>query len=546
MRRIRIFDTTLRDGEQSPGASLNVEEKLVIARQLERLGVDIIEAGFPITSAGDFESVHLISSELEEPTICGLARPRNEDIDAAGKALEPADKKRIHVFIATSQLHMDKKLRMTKDRVLEMASQGVQRARQFTDDVEFSPEDASRSDLDFMCKVIATAIDAGATTINVPDTVGYATPGEISTRIAYIKEKIPRVEEVTLSIHCHNDLGLAVANSLAAVEAGCEQIECTVNGIGERAGNASLEEIIMALKMRSDIYKADTNINTREIWSTSRLVSNLTGIDVQRNKAIVGENAFAHEAGIHQHGVISDRRTYEIMSAEDVGWSGTQLVIGKHSGVHAIEEVLKRRGYDLSREQLQEVRLRVKDAADREKIIEEEDVVAFAGDVLDDLTPDEIVILLKEVSVMTGNGFTPSATIKLEIDGKEVIGTGTGVGPVDAASQALQDMLRAHVGPHLELCEYGLKAITGGTNALAHAHIRFADQDGTRFRGEAIGEDVILASVHALLKGANRALSRLKRTHGSKKLKSTSNVNERKPPADPPSQRSTLDESRPT
>jgi 2-isopropylmalate synthase len=525
MRRIRIFDTTLRDGEQSPGASLNVEEKLVIARQLERLGVDIIEAGFPITSAGDFESVNLISNEVRGPTICGLARARDEDIDAAGKALEPAKKKRIHVFIATSQLHMDKKLRMTKDRVLEMTTNGVQRASQFTNDVEFSPEDASRSDLDFMCEVVAAAIEAGATTINVPDTVGYATPREISDRIAYIKDKVPAADGIILSIHCHNDLGLAVANSLAAVQAGCQQIECTVNGIGERAGNASLEEIVMALKMRADIYDVETGIDTREIWSTSRLVSNLTGIDVQRNKAIVGENAFAHEAGIHQHGVISDRRTYEIMSAEDVGWRGTQLVIGKHSGLHAIEEVLKRRGYDLSKEQLQEVRLRVKDAADREKAIEEEDVVAFAGDVLDELTPDEMVIVLKEVSVMTGNGFTPSATIKLEINGEEVVGTGTGVGPVDAASHALQSMLRAHVGPHLELCEYGLKAITGGTNALAHANIRFANQDGTRFRGEAIDKDVILASVHAMLKGANRALSHVMRIDNSN-AKSPADVNE--------------------
>jgi len=510
MRRIRIFDTTLRDGEQSPGASLNVEEKLVIARQLERLGVDVIEAGFPITSAGDFESVSLIAKEVRGPVVCGLARARSEDIESAGRALEKAEKPRIHVFIATSQLHMDKKLRMTRDRVLEMAAQGVRLARRFTDDVEFSPEDASRSDLDFLCDVVAAALAAGATTINIPDTVGYATPEEIAARVRYVREKVPAASNAVLSIHCHNDLGLAVANSLAAMAAGCDQIECTINGIGERAGNASLEEIVMAIKMRGDVYGAETGIDTREIWSTSRLVANLTSIEVQRNKAIVGENAFAHEAGIHQHGVISDRRTYEIMSAEDVGWRGTQLVIGKHSGVHAIEEVLTRRGYDLSKDQLQEVRMRVKDAADREKVIEEEDVVAFAGEVLHETSLEEQLLELKEISVMTGSGFTPSATLKLMIRGEEVIGTGTGVGPVDAAARAMQDLLRAHVGPRLELCEYGLKAITGGTNALAHAHIRFADDDGYRYRGEAIDEDVILASVHAMVRGANRALNRFR------------------------------------
>jgi 2-isopropylmalate synthase len=507
MRRILIFDTTLRDGEQSPGASLNVEEKLVIARQLERLGVDIIEAGFPITSPGDFEGVQLIAREVRRPTICGLARARAEDIDAAGKALEAAERPRIHVFIATSQLHMDKKLRMTREQVLEMAAEGVRRARQYTDDVEFSPEDASRTDLDFMCAVVAAAIAAGATTINVPDTVGYGTPSEVAARIRYLKEKVPSSTQVVISIHCHNDLGLAVANSLAAMEAGCGQIECTINGIGERAGNASLEEIVMALRMRADVYKAETRIDTREIWSTSRLVANLTGIEVQRNKAIVGENAFSHEAGIHQHGVISDRRTYEIMSADDVGWRGTQLVIGKHSGVHAIERILKARGYNLSKEQLDEVRMRVKEAADREKVIEEEDVVAFANETLHALAPEEQLISLVEVSVMTGNGFTPSATIKLRIDNDEVIGTGTGVGPVDAASHALQSILKSHVGPQLALQDYGLKAITGGTNALAHAHIQFQDADGHRFRGEAVDEDVILASVHAMVQGANRALS---------------------------------------
>ena len=507
MRKIKIFDTTLRDGEQSPGASLNVEEKLVIARQLERLGVDIIEAGFPISSPGDFESVKLIAESLDGPTICGLARARKEDIEAAGQALEKAANSRIHVFIATSNLHMDKKLKMSREEVLKIAVNSVELARQFTDDVEFSPEDASRSDMDFMCDVIEAAINAGATTINIPDTVGYAMPIEIGERVRYVKEKVPASNDIMLSIHCHNDLGVAVANSLSAMQAGCDQIECTINGIGERAGNASLEEIVMALKMREDVYEVETGINTEELWSTSRLVSNLTGIEVQRNKAIVGENAFAHEAGIHQHGVISDRRTYEIMSAKSVGWHGTQLVIGKHSGVHAIEKILERRGYDLNREQLHEVRTRVKDAADREKIIEEEDVVAFATEVLNELDHEEQVLALEEVSVMTGNGFTASATIKLRINEEEVIGTGTGVGPVDASSHALREILSARFGPELELSDYGLKAITGGTNALAHAHIQFTDQGENHFRGDAVDKDVILASVHAMIKGANRALN---------------------------------------
>ena len=524
MRKIKIFDTTLRDGEQSPGASLNVEEKLVIARQLERLGVDVIEAGFPISSPGDFESVKLIAESLDGPTICGLARARKEDIEAAGQALEKAASSRIHVFIATSNLHMDKKLKMSREEVLKMAVNSVELARQFTDDVEFSPEDASRSDMDFMCDVIEAAINAGATTINIPDTVGYAMPIEIGERVRYVKEKVPASNDIMLSIHCHNDLGVAVANSLSAMQAGCDQIECTINGIGERAGNASLEEIVMALKMRQDVYEVETGINTEELWSTSRLVSNLTGIEVQRNKAIVGENAFAHEAGIHQHGVISDRRTYEIMSAKEVGWHGTQLVIGKHSGVHAIEKILERRGYDLNREQLHEVRTRVKDAADREKSIEEEDVVAFATEVLNELDSEEQVLSLEEVSVMTGNGFTASATIKLKINEEELIGTGTGVGPVDASSHALQEILSAHFGPELELSDYGLKAITGGTNALAHAHIQFTDQSENRFRGDAVDKDVILASVHAMIKGANRALNhriRHEKTAGGEKSSSS-------------------------
>ena len=524
MRRIKIFDTTLRDGEQSPGASMNPEEKLVIARQLEKLGVDVIEAGFPISSTGDFESVRGIAEAITGPTVCGLARARDDDIDAAGRALEPSANRRIHVFIATSQLHMDKKLKMSTDQVIDAAVKAVRRARNYTDDVEFSPEDCSRTDLGFMCQVIEAAIDAGATTINIPDTVGYAVPAEITERIHHIREKVPGIDRATLSIHCHNDLGLAVANSLAAVAAGCDQVECTINGIGERAGNTSLEEIVMAIRLRSDQFDADTDINSKEIWSTSRLVAGLTGIEVQRNKAIVGENAFAHEAGIHQHGVIADRRTYEILSAEDVGWSGTQLVIGKHSGAHAVSKVLEARGYSMNDEQLRDVVRRVKDAADRNKSVEEEDILAFATEVLDDQTADEPMVELDEVSVMTGNGFTASATIKLSINGREAVGSGTGVGPVDASAKAMSSLLRAPelreagLGSNLTLKEFGLKAITGGTDALAHAHTRFVDDSGNSFRGEAIDGDVILASVHAMVKSANRALNFQKRaSSGSQK-----------------------------
>jgi 2-isopropylmalate synthase len=511
MRRIKIFDTTLRDGEQSPGASMNVDEKLVIARQLERLGVDIIEAGFPISSKGDFEGVKLVAENVKDSVVCGLARARDEDIDLAGRAIEPARRGRIHVFIATSKLHMDKKLRMSAAEVIEATARGVKRARRYTEDVEFSPEDCSRTDLDFMCQVVEAAIDAGATTINIPDTVGYAVPDEISRRIRLLKEKVPNIARATLSIHCHNDLGLAVANSLAAMEAGCDQIECTINGIGERAGNASLEEIVMAIQLRQEHYQAETGINTRELWTTSRLVSDLTGMEVQRNKAIVGENAFAHEAGIHQHGVIADRRTYEILQAEDVGWRGRQLVIGKHSGIHAVEQTLKARGYVLDRDQLREVIARVKERADQEKKVEEDDIIAFAADVLDDLAEEEQLVNLREVSVMTGSGFTASATIKMEINGKEALGVGTGVGPVDAASAAMKQILHAELESRLSLKEYGLKAITGGTDALAHAHIAWSDSQGNTFRGESIHGDVILASVHAMVKGANRALNFQKR-----------------------------------
>lgn len=507
MDKVTIFDTTLRDGEQSPGASLNIEEKVVIAHQLARLGVDVIEAGFPIASEGDFQAVKLVSERVRGPVICGLARALAKDIERAAEALRPAESSRIHVFLATSRIHMEKKLKKTEKEILEGTVEGVKLARRFTDNVEFSPEDASRTDLDFLCRVVDAAIRAGATTINIPDTVGYAMPGLFQQRVKDLLEKVPLFDRAVLSVHCHNDLGLAVANSLAAVQAGARQVECTINGLGERAGNASLEEIVMAMNVRKDVYGVETGIRTPEIWNTSRLVADLTGLEVQRNKSIVGLNAFSHEAGIHQHGVISDPGTYEIMRPEDVGWKGSTLVIGKHSGVHAVNEVLHERGYDLEEHALRIVMQRVKAMADHEKKVEQEDIIAIARDVMADMSSDETLIELQELSVMTGNKVTPCAMVKLFLNGEEVVGTATGVGPVDAAAKAL----RQAVDPELELVEYGLKAITGGTDALAHAAIVFQDKKKAQFVGDAVAEDVIVSSVMAMVKGANRAVNAKKK-----------------------------------
>jgi len=503
MDKVIIFDTTLRDGEQSPGASLNVDEKLVIAHQLAKLGVDVVEAGFPIASEGDFKAVNLVAERVRGPVICGLARALPADIERAAEALKPAARSRIHVFLATSKIHMEKKLRKSEKEILEGTVAGVRLARRFTDDVEFSPEDASRTEMDFLCRVVEEAIKAGATTVNIPDTVGYATTEEYAERIRGLLERVPGIENVTVSVHCHNDLGLAVANSLAAVKAGARQVECTINGLGERAGNAALEEVVMGIRVRRDIYGVDTGVATRELWNTSRLVSDMTGIAVQRNKAVVGLNAFSHEAGVHQDGVIKDRETYEIMRPEDVGWQGDTLVIGKHSGQHAVDKVLERRGYVLEPEALTEVTRRVKEVADRQKKIEPEDIVAIALDVMASRSDEKEVIVLDELSVMTGNHTTPCAMVKLRIEGEEVVSTAHGVGPVDAAAKALCKA----VDPELKLAEYGLKAITGGTDALAHASIRFRDAKGRLFVGDAVGEDVIVASVMAMVRGANRAVN---------------------------------------
>ena len=503
-KKIIIFDTTLRDGEQSPGASLTTQEKLIIAKQLAKLGVDVIEAGFPISSDGDFGAVKLIAKEVKGPIICGLARTVKRDIDRAWEAVKYSKKPRIHTFIATSDVHINKKLRKTKQEVKQMVIDAVKHAKSLCKDIEFSTEDAARTDLDYMVDIVKAAIKAGATTINIPDTVGYAEPEEYGKRIAYVFKKIPEAKNVVISVHCHDDLGLAVANSLAAIKNGATQIECTINGIGERAGNCSLEEVVMNLKTRKDFFKQfRTTINTKEIYKTSRLVSDLTGLTVQRNKAVVGQNAFAHEAGIHQHGVLRHKRTYEIMNPEDIGWTGTNIVIGKHSGKHAVEAVLKEIGYELNKEQIDAIVKKVKGLADKQKEVTRDDVIAIASDVAGSLRKEEQIVVLDEIKVTTGNKTKPEATVTLYMDGKKKTATGKGVGPVDAVSKAIKNI----IGPSISLKEYNLRAITGGTDALANVAIKVEDEKGNIFSAEGVNEDVIMASAIALVKGINKALN---------------------------------------
>src|SRR3954470_22045916 len=403
--RIRIFDTTLRDGEQSPGASMNIVEKVEVARALSALGVDIIEAGFPIASPGDFEAVRAIATEVTGATVCGLARCNERDIDRAWEALQYAQRPRIHVFLATSAIHREHKLKMTRAQVIERAVESVRRARSVCADVEFSPEDAARTEIDFLCDVVAAAIEAGATTVNIPDTVGYAVPAQYAGVIRTLRERVPNIDRAVISVHCHNDLGLAVANSLAGVENGAGQIECTINGIGERAGNCSLEEVVMALRTRQDFYRCDTKINTRRLVPTSRMVSNITGMQVQRNKAIVGRNAFAHEAGIHQDGMLKEPRTYEIMRPEDVGLSKTDLVMGKHSGRAALADRARALGYHLTGEQLQTVFEQFKQLADKKKEIYDGDIAALCELQYDDV-PEQWSFV--SYQLQGGTGVQPS------------------------------------------------------------------------------------------------------------------------------------------
>lgn len=503
MRRIKIFDTTLRDGEQSPGASMNVEEKIQVAKQLKKLGVDIIEAGFPIASPGDFEAVNRISKEVKGLVIAGLCRARDEDIERAAEALKPAEQKRIHTFIATSDIHLKYKLRMDRQQVIEAAVKAVKKARQYTDDVEFSAEDATRSDWDYLCKVTEEVIKAGATTVNIPDTVGYTIPQEYGELIEYLMNKVPNIDKATISVHCHNDLGLAVANSLTAILKGAGQVECTINGIGERAGNAALEEIVMALKVRGDFFKADTGIVTQELYRTSRLVSKITGMVVQPNKAIVGANAFAHEAGIHQDGVLKERTTYEIMRPEDIGIPSSKIVLGKHSGRHAFKKRLEELGFSLTEDEINRAFERFKRLADQKKYIFNEDIEALVSDEVLKITE---VYQLIDLEIASGTKKKPTATVRMKINGEEKEITTSGDGPVDAVYKAITEL----TGSKAELNKFEIKAITGGTDALGEVTV-ILEEGGHTVRGHGSDTDIIVASAKAYVNALNKlALRNLK------------------------------------
>jgi len=500
--KITIFDTTLRDGEQSPGATLTHREKIAIAQQLAKLNVDVIEAGFPIASEDDFRAVKEIAETVKGPAICALSRALSKDIDRAWEAIQSAKKPRIHTFMSGSDVHLKYQFKITRAEALRMSVDAVKRACSCCSDVEFSPMDATRTDPDFLLKMVEAAIEAGATTINIPDTVGYSQPAEFGRLIKSITEKVPNIENAAISVHCHNDLGLAVANSLEAVRNGARQVECTINGLGERAGNASLEEIAMNIFTRADFFSCSTGIVLKEIYPTSQMVANFTGISVQRNKAIVGENAFAHEAGIHQHGLIANSKTYEIMSPETIG-KASCLVLGKHSGKHAAETVLQKMGFRLSAQQLDDVTERIKRLADKQKRVLEEDIVAIASDVTQQLVREKQRVQLEEIRVSTGNKIKPAATVELIIDGERKTGTGEGVGPVDAVSNAI----RSVIPEKISLKEYHLRAVTGGTDALADVVVKIENGHGGVFEAEALNEDVIMASAIALVKGINKAIA---------------------------------------
>ncbi len=498
-KRIIIFDTTLRDGEQSPGASLSVKEKLEIAYQLTTLGVDIIEAGFPISSSGDFEAVKLIAREIKGPQICGLARALKKDIDTCWQAIKYARSPRIHTFIATSDIHLKYKLKKTRAEVLELTEQAVKYAKKYTSNVEFSAEDAVRSNFDYLCQVIDTAIKSGATTINIPDTVGYALPKEFGELICKLREKVPALNKVTISVHCHNDLGLAVANSLSAVANGARQVECTVNGLGERAGNAALEEIVMALRTRKDFFEFTTAINTKEIYKTSRLVSTLTGIMVQPNKAIVGANAFAHEAGIHQAGILGSRLTYEIMTPQSVGIPESKLVLGKHSGRHALEKRIKELGCSVTGEQLDKIFMRFKELADRKKYVFDEDLLALVEEETA-LVPQYYI--LEYLHATAGSGTVPTATVKIRKGGKIFQEAACGDGPVDACYKAIDKI----TGIKAQLLEYGLRAISSGKDAVGEVTVRVGYKKDT-ILGRGRSTDIIEASAKAYLNALNKIVT---------------------------------------
>lgn len=502
-----IFDTTLRDGEQSPGASMTRDEKVRIARNLERLRVDVIEAGFPAASQGDFDSVRAVAEAVSESRVCGLARAIEGDIKAVAKAIKPAAMSRIHTFIATSPIHMQEKLRMSPDEVLERAVWAVKLAREFTDDVEFSPEDAGRSDPDFLCRVIEAVIDAGAGTINIPDTVGYNLPGQFGGLIATLLERIPNADKAIFSVHCHNDLGMAVANSLSAVLNGARQVECTINGLGERAGNAALEEVVMAVRTRQDLFNCDTRIDTTQIVPTSRLVSNITGFAVQPNKAVVGANAFAHESGIHQDGVIKKRETYEIMRAEDVGWSHNRMVLGKHSGRNAFRTRLAELDIQLESETaLNSAFARFKQLADKKHEIFDEDLQALVTEESLEQATEKLKLVTLKVCSETGE--TPSADVTLSVDGVDMHASMTGGGPVDAAFRAID----AIVDSGCNLLLYSVNNITTGTDSQGEVTVRL-EKDGRIVNGNGADTDIVIASAKAYLNALERMSVDLRRAH---------------------------------
>ena len=495
--KLIIFDTTLRDGEQSPGASMTKDEKVRIAKSLEKMQVDVIEAGFAIASLGDFEAVKAVAQAVTESTVCSLSRANFKDIDRAAEALKGARSARIHTFIATSPIHMQYKLQMQPDAVVEAAIAAVKHARNYTDDVEFSCEDASRSDLDFMCRIIEGCINAGATTINIPDTVGYGEPTEFGRTIRTLLEKIPNSDKAIFSVHCHNDLGLATANSLSAVMNGARQVECTINGLGERAGNASLEEIVMAVKTRSDAVPVQTDIDTTYIVPTSRLVSGITGFPVQPNKAIVGANAFAHEAGIHQDGILKKRETYEIMRAEDVGWNSNKLVLGKHSGRAAFKARLETLGVNFeTNEELQSAFARFKELADKKHEIFDEDLQAI---VSESAAPEiEEKFQLISLSASSQTGVVPVATLELMIDGKHYTASSDGSGPVDAAFKAIESV----VGSGADLQLYSVNAITSGTDSQGEVTVRL-ERESRMVNGLGADTDIVIASAKAYINALN-------------------------------------------
>jgi 2-isopropylmalate synthase len=502
---IRIFDTTLRDGEQSPGCSMNLHEKLALARQLERLGVDVIEAGFPIASEGDFEAVRAIAREVRGLQVCGLARTGAADIERCAQALEGAARPRIHTFIATSDIHLQHKLRMSREQVLAEVERAVRQARGFCDDVEFSAEDATRSDVEFLLLVFDVALAAGASTLNVPDTVGYTQPEEYALLIRTLRERLPGAARAVFSVHCHNDLGLAVANSLAAVRAGARQVECTVNGIGERAGNTSMEEVVMAIKTRRDVFAGlDTRIVTTEIYPSSRLLSSTIGIAVQPNKAIVGDNAFAHEAGIHQDGVLKAAITYEIMTPQSIGRPSNELVLGKHSGRHAFRERLEELGLAIAGEDFERAFRRFKDLADKKKTIYNEDLEAIAADAV---AQSDERFALGDLSILSGTFARPTATVELVVDGSSRKATALGIGPVDAVFKAIAELSDTKS----ELLRYQVNAITGGMDALGEVSVTVAE-GGRRVIGHGAHPDIIVASAKAYVHALNK-LAWHKRRH---------------------------------